>query len=267
MAHRIEVEENVSLHVEDEGEGQAIIFIHGWPLSSDMFRDQKAELPKHGYRFIGIDLRGYGQSDKPDSPYTYDVFAKDIQKVIDELNVDSYYLAGFSMGGPISIRFATKHADNRLKRLILLGAAAPSFTKRQGFDHGMEKDGVTDLMNAIKEDREAALKDFGSGFFGTDVPAEVDEWLLGMGLQASEQATLDSAAALRDEDLRDEIGMIDVPTVLIHGKKDEICDFAFSEYMAERIPNATLVAFENSGHGLQYDEKDKLHKELAELLK
>ncbi|SDN97154.1 alpha/beta fold hydrolase [Alkalicoccus daliensis] len=263
--HRIEVEENVSIYVEDSGEGKPILFIHGWPLNHQMFKSQKEALIENGYRFIGVDLRGYGQSDKPEQKYSYNVFAKDIKKVVEALQLENYYLAGFSMGGPVAIRFATKYADEQLKKLILLGAAAPSFTRRMGYDLGMEKDEVTELIEAIQEDRKSAMEDFGGNFFASDVPPEVSEELLELSMQASKHATISAAKELREADLRDEVTDITIPTVVMHGKKDEICEFGFAEELERLIPKVTLIPFEESGHGLHYDEAEKLNRELVKL--
>lgn len=264
-SHRIEVEENVSLHVEDAGEGKPFVFIHGWPVNHHMFDSQKEALINNGYRFIGIDLRGYGQSDKPEQKYSYKVFAEDVKKVIKTLDLDKYYLAGFSMGGAVAIRFATKYADKRLEKLMLLGAAAPSFTRRMGYDLGMEKEDVTELIEAIEEDREAALKDFGGNFFATDVPEEAKDQLFQLSMEASKQATISSAKELREADLRDEVTDITVPTVIMHGKKDQICEFGFAEELERLIPASTLIPFEESGHGLNVDEEEKLNAELVKL--
>ncbi|WJE16947.1 alpha/beta hydrolase [Halobacillus sp. ACCC02827] len=267
MSHYIEVDHQVELYVEDIGEGQPIVFLHGWPLNHKMFEYQMNELPKQGYRFIGIDMRGFGKSDKPASGYDYDTLAHDVKTVTQYLQLKDFYLVGFSMGGPIAVRYATKYAGEELAHLILAGAAAPSFTKRDGYPYGMETEEVDELIEAIKNDRPAALKDFGSGFYHSELSVSFEEWFLGLGLEASAHGTIACAESLRDEDLRHELGQINVPTLLIHGKKDEICDFAFSEVMDQNIPDSTLVPFENSGHGMVYDEKEKFNQLLIDLLK
>ncbi|PRO64534.1 alpha/beta fold hydrolase [Alkalicoccus urumqiensis] len=266
MMHRIQVDDETELQVEDVGEGRPIVFIHGWPLSHELFKWQKEELSQKGYRFIGIDLRGYGKSDKPEQKYTYDVFARDVQTVIHNLELEDYYLAGFSMGGPIAIHYAVHYADRELKQLILLGPAAPSFTRRQGYDLGMEKEDVTELMEAVEEDQKAALEDFGTNFFATDVPEDVSDMLLRMGMEASVQATVSSAKELRDADLREDSGHVQVPTLIMHGKQDAICDYAFSETLRATIPDAELIPFEHSGHGLVYEEYKKVNEELLRIL-
>lgn len=131
MSHKIKSVSGVNISVEDIGTGKPIVFIHGWPVNHKMFEYQFTELPKHGYRCVGIDLRGFGDSDKPWDGYYYDTMADDVKAVLDTLNLQNVTLVGFSMGGAISIRYITRHHGAHIKKLALLAAAAPCFTKRE----------------------------------------------------------------------------------------------------------------------------------------
>src|SRR5262249_30662987 len=77
----IEVEPNVRLHVLDWGQGKPIVFIHGWPLSHEMFEYQYTQLAGQGFRCVGITMRGFGKSSKPFGDHNYDVFADDVDRV------------------------------------------------------------------------------------------------------------------------------------------------------------------------------------------
>ena len=115
MSHKIKAINGVNINVEEIGTGKPIVFIHGWPVNHNMFEYQFTELPKHGYRCIGIDLRGFGDSDKPWEGYNYDTMADDVKAVLDTLNLQNVTLVGFSMGGPISIRYITRHHGAHIK--------------------------------------------------------------------------------------------------------------------------------------------------------
>jgi len=110
-----------------------------------MFEYKFTELPKHGYRCIGIDLRGFGDSDKPYDGYNYDTVADDLKAVLDTLNLQNVVLAGFSMGGAIAIHYMARHEGSRIAKLVLLGAAAPCFTKREDYPFGIDSSAVDDL--------------------------------------------------------------------------------------------------------------------------
>jgi pimeloyl-ACP methyl ester carboxylesterase len=100
-------------------------------------------------------------------------------------------------------------------------------------------------------------------------------------MEASPHATAASLATLRDSDLREDIQSVNVPTILFHGLHDQFCQFELAATMAEPIEamcagaeapagwirGAKLIRFENSGHALFYEEKDKFNAELVKFIK
>ena len=124
MSDKIKGINGVNINVEDIGTGTPIVFIHGWALNHNMFEYQFTELPKHGYRCIGIDLRGFGDSDKPWDGYNYDTMTDDVRAVFDTLNLDNATLVGFSMGGAIAVHYMSRHQGFGISKLVLIGAAA-----------------------------------------------------------------------------------------------------------------------------------------------
>lgn len=267
MGHYIEVEDGVKVYAEDIGSGQPVVFIHGWPLNSKSFESQVSILAQQNFRFIGIDLRGYGKSDKPWSGYDYDTAASDVKAVIDHLKLDNFVLAGFSMGGPIAIRYLTKFGQQGVDKLLLMGAAAPVFTQREDFKINLKPEEVDDIIKQIKEDRPAFLSQFADMFYEQKKSPEFLHWFQTLGLEAGAHSTINSAIALRDEDLRGELAGITVPTAIFHGKKDQICAYELGEELEKQIPNSVLVPFKDSGHGMNADEPERFNNELLSFLR
>jgi non-heme chloroperoxidase len=266
MGYYIEVEKNVKLFVEDIGEGIPVVFIHGWPVNHKMFEYQFTQLPKEGFRCIGIDLRGFGKSDCPWKSYSYNRMADDIRAVIDELKLNEVNLAGFSVGGAISVRYMARHSGYKVSKLVLIGAAAPSFIQRDDYAYGKTKEEVDDIIKSIHTDRPQMAADFGKIFLEKDVSEPFGNWLHGLSIEASAHGTIKVMESLRDEDLREDLGKIKVSTAIFHGELDQICPIAFGEMMNEKIENSKLIRFEESGHGTLFDEKDKFNKELIKFL-
>lgn len=238
MSNKIETTNGVNINVEDlGGTGNPVVFIHGWPVNYNMFEYQFIELPKHGYRCIGIDLRGFGDSDKPWDGYNYDTMADDVKVVLDTLNIENATLVGFSMGGAISIHYMARHNGAHIKKLALLAAAAPCFTKRPDFPHGLDKSAVDGLIQQTYADRPSMLKNFSQLFFQhpEKLSAEFNMWNLSLGLAASAYATIHCAVELRDADLRKDLADIQVPTLILHGTDDRVCLFDLAKKMNEGI--------------------------------
>jgi pimeloyl-ACP methyl ester carboxylesterase len=229
-----------------------------------MYEYQFTQLPRHGYRCIGITQRGFGRSSKPWGEYNYDVFADDLKKVIKTLGLHNITLAGHSMGGAVAVHYMARHKGAEVSKLALFGAAAPSFTIKKGFPYGLETSAVDGLIKTCYEDRSKLNLDIGKIFFRSEnaVSQKLADWFYNMGMEASADATAACLATLRDADLRSDMEQVKVPTAIFHATQDKICGFALAEAMAVRIKGSKLVRFENSGHGLFYEEKDKFNREL-----
>jgi pimeloyl-ACP methyl ester carboxylesterase len=260
----IEVEPNVRLHISDAGEGRPVVLIHGWPLSDEMYEYQYNALITNNFRVIGITLRGFGKSDKPFGEYNYDVHALDIKKVLTRLDIKDAVLGGFSMGGSIAIRYVSVYNGSHITKLALFAAAAPIWTQRKDFPFNLPQSAVDDLIKLNYTDRPKLLSDFGKIFSSTEnsLSEGIAGWLNGIGISASSYATAQCLVALRDTDLRSDLKKINIPTVIMHGKKDKICSYDLAGQMKAGISGSNIIAFENSGHSLFLEEPEKFNKEL-----
>jgi len=103
--------DTVRLHIDDSGGGgRPVILIHGWPLSARAWEPQVPVLRAAGYRVVAYDRRGFGRSDKPESGYSYDALADDLQRVIEQCGLHDATLVGFSMGGGEVARYIARQA-------------------------------------------------------------------------------------------------------------------------------------------------------------
>lgn len=268
-AEYIKVEPNVRLHVTDAGAGRPIVLIPGWPLSDEMYEYQYNDLMNNNFRVIGITLRGFGKSDKPYRKYDYDVHAADIRTVLSHLKIKNAVLGGFSMGGAIAIRLAATDEEGIISKLALFGAAAPIWTQRDDFPYNLPKSAVDDLIALNHKDRPQLLANFGKIFSATETALNegIANWLNGINISASSYAMTQCLIALRDTDLRTDLAKIEIPTLIMHGKKDKICSFDLAEQMKAGIADSQLIAFENSGHSLFLEETQKFNAELIKFAK
>lgn len=269
MGYYIRVESDVKLYVEDlnpEGK-KTIVFLHGWPGSHKLFEYQFNQLPKMGYRCIGIDQRGFGKSDKPFTGYDYDRLADDVKCVVDVLKLEKFILSGHSTGGAIAIRYMARHNEYKVSKLALFAAAAPSLIKRPYFPYGLEKEVVNEIIKETYNDRPKMLQGFGDMFFFKYITKPFSDWFFQLGLEAAGWATALIANTWLDEEcLFSDLKKISVPTLILHGIHDKVCLFELAEAQRRGIENSKLVAFEESGHGLFYDERDRFNKELIKFI-
>jgi non-heme chloroperoxidase len=265
MGYYVNTSDNVKIYVEDlnSDASKTIVFIHGWPGNHNLFEYQYDVLIKMGYRCIGIDCRGFGLSDRPTSGYDYDTLSDDIRTVVEALNLDDFTLLGHSTGGAICVRYMARHNGYGVSKLVLCAAAAPSLIERPYFPHGLPKQAVLNLINTAQNDRPTMLKDFGNMIFYKYVTEPLQDWIYKLGLDASGWGTIAIANTWLDEEkLFDDLKKIDVPTLILHSVHDKVCLFPLALAQHESIKDSKLVAFDDAGHFLFYDSKDKFNDEL-----
>jgi non-heme chloroperoxidase len=105
-------------------------------------------------------------SAKPWQDYNYDVFADDIQKVINYLKLEQKFaIVGFSMGGAVVMRYVAKYYQNTLSHVVFMGAAAPSFTKREGYPPGQDRAFCDQIITNLMQNRPRMISEFGKMLF------------------------------------------------------------------------------------------------------
>jgi pimeloyl-ACP methyl ester carboxylesterase len=123
------------LLVQDEGDGPAVLLLHGWPDSHRLWRHQVAALTGAGYRVIAPDLRGFGESDKPPDVEAYALphHLADVQAIADQLGIERFSLVGHDWGAGIAWAFASLVPD-RINKLVAISVGHPSAFRDADFE-------------------------------------------------------------------------------------------------------------------------------------
>lgn len=268
MKYFIKTSDNARILVEDLNSDaeKTILFIHGWPLNHNIYEYQLNFFPEKGYRCIGVDLRGFGESDRPYNSYDYDTMASDIKKIIEALDLKNIILVGHSMGGALSIKYVSKYDSYRVSKLCLIGAAAPSWVKTKDFPYGYNEEKVNEFIKASLSDRPNLIRDVSNLFFFQHVSEPMLNWFNNIALSASPWGTSKCLISLRDERLFNDILKIKIPTLILHGTHDVICPYEFGKYLYKNIESSILIPLSLSGHGAFIEEKDKVNESLLNFI-
>lgn len=262
-----------NIFYEDWGSGKPVVLIHGWPLSHEMWEYQLTELPKHGLRCIAYDRRGFGKSSKPWSGYDYNTMAGDLKAVLDELDLDEVTLVGFSMGGGEIARYFGQYGGARVSRVVLIGAVTPYLLKTEDNPDGVDVSVFDQMIDQIREDRADFLGAFGKMFFGVNlinrpVSQAMLQWSQTLALLGSPKATLDCVRAFSATDFRNDLSLINVPALVIHGNSDKTVPIeASGDRTSKLITGAIYKVYDGAPHGLYYTEKEKLNQDLIDFIK
>jgi pimeloyl-ACP methyl ester carboxylesterase len=269
----VETRDGTKLFVKDWGSGPPVVLIHGWPVNADMWEYQMPYLASQGLRTVAYDRRGFGRSDQPWSGYDYDTFADDLSSVLDHLSLEQVTLVGFSMGGGEIARFLSRHGKGRIAKAVLVSAVTPYLLKTPDNDTGAPVSVFNDMIEGLSKDRPAFLANFGKAFFGVNagndaVSSETLQWQHNLAMMASPKATIDCVRAFGETDFRRDMAAFTVPTLIIHGDKDQTVPIEASGRIAHRmIPNSRLEVYEGAPHGLFVTEKDRLNADLLRFIR
>ena len=239
---------------------QTVLMVHGWPLAARMYEYQERLLLERGFRVVTFDLPGFGNSSASAHGYCYNCLADDLYAVVRALRLRRFTLVGFSMGGAIVLRYMRRHQGYGVKKLALLAAAAPRFTRTEDFPYGMSREEVNGLIRQAETDRAQLSYDFSRKLLYSPHSEAIKDWFMDISEQANQFATVKTAISLRDEDGRKDLASVRVPTAIFHGTEDQVVPFDLGEYQHLHIPCSQLIPFSQSGHAVFYDELERFNR-------
>jgi non-heme chloroperoxidase len=268
----ITTKDGTELYYKDWGNGQPVVFSHGWPLSADAWEDQMVFLAARGYRCIAHDRRGHGRSSQPWNGNDMDTYADDLAAVVETLDLRDAIHVGHSTGGGEVARYIGRHGTSRVAKAVLIGAVTPLMLKTAANPGGLPMETFDGIRAKVLADRSQFFKDLSGPFYGANRPdAEVSQglrdtfWLLGM--QAGFRGVIDCIKAFSETDFTADLEQMDVPTLIIHGDDDQIVPIGASALLSSQlVKGSTLHVYPGAPHGLCSTHKDKVNADLLAFL-
>jgi len=257
----------IKLHTMMIGSGEPIIMLHGFPDFWYGWRDIIMGL-KNEYKVITPDMRGYNLSDKPKGVENYqlDIMVEDIKGLSEALNLGKFYLAGHDWGAPIAWAVAEKYPELVKKLIICNGVHLQASRKvyerdekqrkassyidmfiKPGADSRLMQNNFQFLKFAILGlvNRKGAISEF-------DLERYVEAWsqpgAVNGGLEYYRAARLSM-----DKFMEGFTGIVNVPTLVIHGKKDPAILPQTLKNLEEYVKDLKIVYIENASHFVMAD--------------
>ncbi len=239
----------VKLSYTEQGRGFPVVLLHGFPLSSAIWRDQQKGLADH-YRVITPDLRGQGTSPTRDGMYTMDDLAGDVFALLDTLSVQKCVLIGHSLGGYVTLAAWKLHPE-RFSALGLVAARASADTEDAAQDRLTLADQV-DQLGASVVTENMLPRMFAPGLSADDLTVEQTRTIMMSTAPSGLIGALKGMAARPDSTAI--LSEIDIPVLLLSGDKDVFMPPALTDAMAAALPNPTVISIENAGHMLMLEQ-------------
>jgi 3-oxoadipate enol-lactonase len=244
----------IDMYYEIHGEGEPIIFGNGVFSNTLGWVNQLPVFSKE-YQMILYDMRGQGQSEKPEEPYSFEIHAEDQKALLDELGFSKVHHVGISYGGELGLVFALKYPE-MLKSLVVCSSVSSV---------GPLLRTMCQLWRYACEQEDPEL------FYYATLPLNFGETFLQEQTAILEQAKarytqldypplvrlIDSFLML---DVTDQLSKIRTPTCVIVGEKDILKPaYPYSSLIHDSLPNSEMVIVRDSGHAVTFEKPDEFN--------
>lgn len=256
---------NIQLHYQELGNmGPPLVILGGLGDNIRNWSMLAAQIAKH-FRLLLIDNRGAGQSDKPPGPYKIDDMACDTTALLDHLGIVKTYILGFSMGAKIAMWMAV-HRPELVDKLVLV-APTPASEKSPA--------PLSSEVHDVLKNHEATEAHYKRQFEILFSPRYKEKFTPEMFAKFKsadpypqpKEAFLAQYDAVKNFDISGEAHHIVSPTLIIAGKVDQLTSHKNAEWLAENIPHAELLIYEESGHIPQAEETKRFIADVTRFLK
>ena len=268
----------IKICYEVQGEGHPVVLIHGFGVKKEQWVGQFDSLSEH-FKVIRLDNRGAGKSDRPDEPYTMELFAEDVKGLLDYLKIKKSHIIGWSVGGMIAQHFAIKF-PNSVEKLILINTISAWPANKSGLE--LYKNGQIARYHARLEDPEktffeTAKMSYSRPFIKlmkTEPKKKIHGLLSAEDLiknstlnPATPQDIANQAHALGSHDVTDKLHLIKAETLIICADKDRQMPKAVNLKIHEGISNSKFVVIEGASHESPIEKAPEVNKIIIDFLK
>ena len=269
----ITTKDGTQIYYKDWGEGQPIVFSHGWPLSADDWDGQMLFFGERGYRVIAHDRRGHGRSTQTWDGNDMDTYADDLAALTENLDLKDAIHVGHSTGGGEVARYIGRHGTKRVARAVLISAVPPLMLQTEKNPGGLPVSVFDELRAQLVANRAEFYKEFTLPFYGYNrAGAKISEgirerwWLQGM--MGGIKPHYDCIKAFSETDFTEDLKKFDVPTLILHGDDDQIVPIGAAALMSSKIiKNATLKVYPGFPHGMPTTNADQINADLLTFFK
>ncbi len=253
------------LKYQDKGSGRPIVLLHGWGMRGEFFKYQIAALASR-FRILVPDLRGHGNSSHLDDGQGFSTLVDDVAELIASLELSGTMLVGWSMGAMVSWGLMQRKEASHVSSLVTIDMV-PRLLNDNNWTYGLRDGNDATVFSGVVA---RMLADW-SGFTRVFVPR-----IVARGMEAKRQILVDwmiretennhpeSMARLwqsmASQDFQNSLASIRVPSLVTYGAHSQLYRAQASEWVADQLPDASLLGFSDSGHAPHLEEPDLFNR-------
>jgi 2-hydroxymuconate-semialdehyde hydrolase len=237
----------------DLGTGDPVLLIHGSGPGVTAWANWRLTMPAlaRTHRVIAPDMAGFGYTERvPGTQYGMDLWVEHLVGLLDALDIGAAHLVGNSFGGALALAMAVRHPE-RVRKLVLMGAAGVHFELTEGLDAvwGYEPslENMARIMGVFAYDRSRLTPELTESRYRASIRPGYQESFSAM-FPAPRQRWVDALACHVAQ-----LGAIQQPTLIVHGRDDQVIPLANSLQLLDLIGPAQLHVFGQCGHWTQIE--------------
>jgi non-heme chloroperoxidase len=227
-----------------------------------------------GYRVVAHDRRGHGRSSQVSDGHDMNHYAADVAAVVEHLDLRNAIHIGHSTGGGEATRYVARHGKGRVAKLVLIGAVPPIMVKTPANPGGLPPEVFDGMRQQLAANRAQFNLDLPSGpFYGFNrAGAKVSQGVIQnwwrQAMMGSAKAHYDGIKAFSETDFTEDLRVVDVPTLVMHGDDDQIVPIADSAPLSARLlKSGSLKIYEKLPHGMCTTHADLINADLFPFIK
>jgi len=238
------------------GQGDPLLLIMGYSGSQDLWDPTFLQILSEHYRVITFDNRGAGATTTGTKPFSIEQFADDTAGLLKALGISKTHVLGFSMGTNIALELALRYPDT-VSKLALYAADPGGSSAIPPTSETIQQ--LTDPSGSPQEQGQRLIELLFPPDWMKNHPDRIKEiFYRPMETVSPETIGRQAQAIAQWKGSMDRLDQIHCPTLLVTGTEDVIAPAGNSLLMVPKLPGAWLVQLEGGGHGVMYQEPERL---------
>jgi pimeloyl-ACP methyl ester carboxylesterase len=249
----------ITLNYEQQGSGEPLILIPYLSADNTCYAFQVAEYAKH-FTCISVDLRGTGESDKPNGEFSIELYADDVAALMRALGIARAHVSGLSLGAAIGMWLAAKYPD-KVKSLSLHSG----WTKTDPYIKTVVE-GWQVLAKAFDSVPELVIRGMFPWCFTPNLYAHKYDYIQSLAdfvrsrPPMSVDAYMQQSNAVIAHDVEAQLTRITAPTQITFGRHDQVTSVRYAEPLTNAIKDSELVIFEDCSHAPIYENVEEFNQ-------
>ena len=254
------VADGINTNYHDVGSGSPVVLLHGSGPGVTAWANWRLTMPAlaTSFRVVAPDMMGFGYTERPPGVrYALDTWVAHAIGVFDALALDQVNLVGNSFGGSLALALAIRHPD-RVRRLVLMGAAGLSFSLTPGLDavwgYTPSIENMRGLLDIFAFNRDLVSDELAKLRYEASIRPGIQEAYSAM-FPAPRQRWIDMLSSSEAD-----IAALPHETLVVHGREDEVIPPENSYRLAQLIPRSQLHVFGRCGHWTQIEHAARFNQ-------